>query len=255
MTGEPSIARVYNHWLGGGDTSAADRTAAELAVAAHPGLLTDARANRAFALRVVRFLAAEAGIRQFLDVGSGIPFGTSTHDVAQAIQPGARVVYVDNDPVVATRHASAGPGAGARFVAADLRDPDRVLAEAGELLDFGQPVAILLIAILHLIPDDDDPYGIVRRLTGATGPDSYLALSHVPSDLQPGAMTELGSQLDALLPMRSTYRTRAQVARFLDGLDLVPPGLVPVQRWRPDDPADADPDVAVWGAVARRVHV
>ncbi len=252
MYGEPSIARVYNHWLGGTDTSEADREAAELAVAAHPGLLTDARANRAFALRVVSFLAGEVGIRQFLDIGSGIPFRAGTHDVAQAHQPRARVIYVDNDPVVAARHRSRRQSAVSRFVAADLRDPDRILAEAGELLDFTEPVAILLVAILHLIPDSDDPYGIVGRLISAAAPDSYLALSHVPSDLQPTAMTELGSRLNAVLPTRSTYRTHAQVARFFDGMDLVPPGLVPVQRWRPDDPEDAVHDVAVWGGVARR---
>ena len=252
MSGEPSIARVYNHWLGGTDTSEADRGAADQAVAAHPGLRADARANRAFSLRAVSFLAAEAGIRQFLDIGSGIPFGASTLDVAQAHQPRARVVFVDNDPVVAARHQSRRRPTVTRFVAADVRDPDRILAEAGQLLDFTEPVAILLVAILHLIPDRDDPYGIVGRLTGATAPDSYLALSHVPSDLQQAAMTELGSRLNLLLPMRSTYRTHAQVARFFDGTDLVPPGLVPVQRWRPDDPADARRDVAVWGGVARR---
>jgi S-adenosyl methyltransferase len=250
--GEPSIARLYHHWLGGTDTSEADREAADLAVAAHPGLPADARANRAFGLRVVSFLAGEVRIRQFLDIGSGIPFGASTHDVALAHQPRARVVYVDNDPVVATRQRARQRPAVTRFVAADLRDPDRILAEAGELLDFTRPVAILLVAILHLIPDSDDPHGIVRTLAGAAAPDSYLALSHVPSDLQPAAMTELGSRLNALLPMRSTYRTRAQVARFFDGMDLVPPGLVPVQRWRPDDPEDARHDVAVWGGVARR---
>lgn len=252
MYGEPSLARVYHHWLGGTDTSEADRAAADLAVAAHPGLLTDARANRAFLLRVVSFLAAEAGIRQFLDIGSGIPFRAGTHNIAQAHQPRARVVYVDNDPVVAARHLARRPSPATRFVAADMRDPDRILAEAGELLDFTKPVAILLLAILHLIPDGDDPYGIVARLAGAVAPDSYLALSHVPSDLQPAAMTELGLRLNAVLPMSSTYRTRAQVARFFDGMDLVPPGLVPVQRWRPDDPDDAVHDVAVWGGVARK---
>jgi S-adenosyl methyltransferase len=252
MHGEPSIARVYNHWLGGTDTSEADREAADQAVDAHPGLLTDARANRAFGLRVVSFLAGEVGIRQFLDIGSGIPFGACTHDIALAHQPRARVVYVDNDPVVAERHRARRRPVVTRFVPADVRDPDRILAEAGELLDFTKPVAILLVAILHLIPDSDDPYGIVRRLAGAAAPDSYLALSHLPSDLQQAAMTELGSRLNALLPVRSTYRTHTQVARFFDGMDLVPPGLVPVQRWRPDDPEDALHDVAVWGGVARR---
>jgi hypothetical protein len=252
MYGKPSIARVYNHWLGGTDTSKADREAADQAVAAHPGLLADARANRAFGLRVVSFLAGEVGIRQFLDIGSGIPFRASTHDIALAHQPRARVVYVDNDPVVADRHRSRRRPAVTRFVPADVRDPDRILAEAGELLDFTKPVAILLVAILHLIPDSDDPYGIVRRLAGAAAPDSYLALSHLSRDLERAAMTELGSRPDALLPECRSYRTHAHVARFFDGMDLVPPGLVPVQRWRPDDPEDALHDVAVWGGVARR---
>jgi hypothetical protein len=252
VAGEPSIARVYNHWLGGNDTSAADRAAAEQAVAAHPGLLADARANRAFLGRVVRFLAAEAGISQFLDIGSGIPFGDSTHDIAQAHQPRARVVYVDNDAVVADRHARAQPADSTRFVAADLRATARILDEAGELLDFSRPVGVLLVAVLHLIPDSDDPYAITRRFVRAVTPGSYLALSHVPSDLQTAAMSELGTQMNELLPQRSTYRTHAQVSRFFDGLDLVPPGLVPVPRWRPDDPADSPADVAVWGGLARK---
>jgi hypothetical protein len=247
---EPSIARMYNYWLGGSDNTPADRAAGAAAVAAHPGLLTDARANRAFLRRVVRFLAAEAGITQFLDIGSGIPFGESTHDVAAAHQPSARVVYADNDPVVAARHASMPPETS--FVAADLRDPESILAGAGRLIDFDEPVGVLLVAVLHLIPDSDGPYQIVARLMAAVPPGSYLALSHVPSDLQPAAMAQLGARLNGLLPGRSTYRTQAQVARFFDGLTLVQPGLVPVPRWRPDVPAEATADVAVRGGVARK---
>jgi S-adenosyl methyltransferase len=250
VTREPSIARMYNYWLGGTDNTPADRAAGDAAVAAHPGLLTDARANRAFVRRAVRFLAAEAGVAQFLDIGSGIPFGESTYDVAAAHQPSARVVYADNDPVVAARYATPPPGTG--FVAADLRDPESILAGAGRLIDFDEPVGVLLVAVLHLIPDSDGPHDIVARLMAAVPPGSYLALSHVPSDLQPAPMAQLGARLNGLLPGPSTYRTRAQVARFFDGLTLVPPGLVPVPRWRPDDPADAAADVAVRGGVARK---
>jgi hypothetical protein len=250
-TGVAHIARVYNYWLGGTDNFAADRAAADAAVAAHPGLLTDARANRAFLGRAVRFLAAEAGVRQFLDIGTGIPAAGNTHEVAQAHEPGCRVVYVDNDPMVLARARGLPPGI-TMYLDADLRDPDRILTGAAALLDFTRPVAILLVAVLHLISDEDDPYGIVRRLAGAAAPGSYLTISHVPSDMQTTAMAALGARMNELIPQRSTYRTHAEISRFFSGLDLVPPGIVPVHQWHPDPSPEPPVPAAVWGAVARK---
>lgn len=250
-TGVPHIARMYNYWLGGTDNFAADRSAADAAVAAHPGLLTDARANRAFLGRAVRFLAAEAGLRQFLDIGTGIPAAGNTHEVAQAVAPGCRVVYADNDPMVLAR-ARGLPRDTTMYLNADLRDPERILAGAAGLLDFTRPVAIMLVAVLHLISDEENPYAIVGRLVGAAAPGSYLTISHVPSDMQTAAMAALGARMNQLVAQPSTYRTRAEVARFFAGLELVPPGIVAVHEWRPD-PGSAPPaPAAVWGAVGRK---
>src|SRR6266568_6090442 len=179
------MARVQDYWLGGKDNSAADREAAEQAIAANPGIRRDVRANRAFLVRAVRYLAAERGIRQFLDIGAGIPTANSTHEVAQSVAPACRVVYVDNDPVVLA-HARAlltsTPQGATAYIDADLRDTEKILAQAAQTLDFSRPVAIVLMAILHLIEDADDPYGIITKLLSAVPPGSYLALSHIASD-------------------------------------------------------------------------
>ncbi|HLX50824.1 MAG TPA: SAM-dependent methyltransferase, partial [Streptosporangiaceae bacterium] len=176
------MARVYNYWLGGKDNYAADRRAAERVLEAKPDMVHGVRSNRAFLTRVVRFLAQEAGIRQFLDIGTGIPSANNTHEVAQAIAPQARVVYVDNDPIVLA-HARAlltgAPEGATDYLDADLRDTASILDRAAQTLDFAQPVAIVLMAILHLIPDTDDPYRIVAQLAGAVPPGSYLALSQI----------------------------------------------------------------------------
>src|SRR5271170_7448362 len=160
-------ARVHDYWLGGKDNFAADRAAGDAVMAAYPGIVMSVRANRAFLARIVRFLAAEAGIRQFLDIGTGIPASNNTHEVAQAVAPGARVVYVDYDPVVLT-HARAlltsGPRGTVDYIDADLRDTEKIVREAARTLDFSQPVASMLIAVMHLIVDADDPYGIVGQL-------------------------------------------------------------------------------------------
>ena len=157
-------ARVYNYWLGGKDNFAADREAAEQAIAANPGIVADVRANREFLVRAVRYLAAECGVRQFLDIGAGLPTASNTHEVAQAVARNARIVYVDNDPLV-LMHAqallSSSPEGRTAYVESDLRDTSAILREASRSLDFGAPVALLLLIILHLIPDSDDPYGIV----------------------------------------------------------------------------------------------
>jgi hypothetical protein len=181
-------ARIYDYWLGGKDNFAADREAGELVIASRPGLRESVRANRAFLGRVVRLLAGELGIRQFLDVGTGIPSANNTHEVAQQVAPDARIVYTDNDPIVLA-HAralltSSKPGATA-YLDIDLRDIDKLLQRAADTLDFSQPIAIMLLGILHLIPDDEDPWGMVARLVDAVPSGSYLVITHPASDLLP----------------------------------------------------------------------
>ncbi|HLQ57779.1 MAG TPA: SAM-dependent methyltransferase [Streptosporangiaceae bacterium] len=249
------MARVYDYWLGGKDNFAADRAAAEQAIAANPGILRDVRANRAFLARAVRYLAAERGIRQFLDIGTGIPTANNTHEVAQSVAPECRVVYVDNDPVVLT-HARAlltsAPEGATAYIDADLRDTRRILERAAQTLDFSRPVAVTLLAILHLIPDEDDPRGIVATLMAATASGSYLALSHPAGDIRPAAVAEMSRRINARLgSTRGTMRNHAQIARFFDGLTLVEPGVVQPQWWRPATPS-SDAEVAVWCGVARK---
>jgi hypothetical protein len=234
-TSVPHIARVYDYWLGGKDNFAVDREAAEQVIAAYPGILRDVRAQRAFLSNAVSYLAGVAGIRQFLDIGTGIPTANNTHEVAQDVEPGCRVVYVDNDPMVLT-HARAllvGVTAPTAYVDADLRDTGKVLAEAAQLLDFSKPVAVMLISVLHLIPDEDDPHAIVTRLMEAVPSGSWLALSHPARDVHPQQVTEAASRFNQLARAKATLRTRAEILRFFDGLELLEPGLVQVHQWRP----------------------
>jgi len=245
-------ARVHDYWLGGNDNYAADRAAGDAVIAAYPGIVASVRANRAFLARVVRFLAAEAGIRQFLDIGTGIPAANNTHEVAQSVAPDSRVVYVDYDPVVLA-HArallSSSPEGATDYLDADLRDPGTILAGAARTLDFSRPVAVMLIAIMHLIVDTDDPYGIVATLLAAVPPGSYLVLSQVASDIQAEQMAEAAKRYNRLAHETQRHRTHDEVARFFDGLDLLDPGVVPVQKWRPT-PAESRARSAMWGGVA-----
>ena len=231
----PHIARVYDYWLGGKDNFAVDREAAEQVIAAYPQILLDVRAQRAFLANAVRYLAGVVGIRQFLDIGTGIPTANNTHEVAQGVAPGCRVVYVDNDPMVLA-HARAllvGTTAPTAYIDADLRDTGEVLAEAARLLDFSKPVAVMLISVLHLIPDEDDPHAIVTRLVEAVPSGSWLALSHPARDVHPQQVTEAASRFNQLAPAKATLRTRAEILRLFDGLELLEPGLVQVHRWGP----------------------
>jgi len=250
------IARVYDYWLGGKDNFAADRAAGDEALQAYPDLVSSVRANRAFLARGVRYLAAEAGIRQFLDIGTGIPTANNTHEVAQSVAPESRVVYVDNDPIVLA-HARAllvsGPSGATSYLDADLRDSAQVLDYARGRLDFSQPVGVMLVAVLHLIGPEDDPYGIVRQLMDAVPPGSYLLLSHVASDIEPEKMAEMGKRLNRLLAQKGTYRSQPEVAAFFGGLDVAPPGVVPVPQWRPDSEVEAARRAAMWGGVGRKV--
>jgi hypothetical protein len=248
-------ARMYDYVLGGKDNYAADRAAVEAGLKVWPDMAFAMRANRAFLGRAVRYLA-DAGMRQFLDIGTGIPTAGNTHEIVQAIAPQSRVVYVDYDPVVLA-HARAllvsrDEGATA-YIDADLRDTDRILAEAAELLDFSQPVAITLLAILHAIPDGDDPHAIVAKLVDAVPAGSYLAVSHSGSDLfVPDTKDTFSTVINQTMQQQYTARSREQIDRFFAGLDLVAPGLVPVEEWRPD-PAMANAGTsAVYGAVGRK---
>jgi hypothetical protein len=248
------IARVYNYWLGGKDNYAADRAAGDRTIAEFPGIVVSARANRAFLRRAVRFLVTETGVRQFLDIGTGIPTSDNTHEVAQALAPQSRVVYVDNDPVVlaharalltSTREGTTD------YLDADLREPGPILDRAAQTLDFGRPVAIMLLAVLQLLSDDDDPYRVVARLLAAVPSGSYLVLSHPTSDVQQDRVTAMVARLNDLVAEKVTTRDRDQVERFFAGLELVEPGLVNVSEWRPDD-APAEGPAALWVCVARK---
>ena len=248
-------ARIYDYLLGGKDNFAADREAAEQATAAFPGFVTWARHNRAFLGRAVNYLVAEEGIRQFLDVGTGLPTANNTHEVAQRIAPETRVVYVDNDPVVLVHAQSllnSSPEGVTAFIQADLRDPEAILAHARQTLDFSQPMALMLLAILHVIPDADDPWGVVGQLVAALPSGSYLVISHPARDIHPEQIAEMTKRLNQRLgSVVSHGRTWDEVSRFFTGLELVEPGIVSTPRWRPGtgvDPAD-DP---AYAAVARK---
>jgi len=249
------VARVYNYWLGGKDNFAADRAAGEQAIKAFPNIVLSARANRAFLARAVRFLAEEAGIRQFLDIGTGIPSANNTHQVAQFAAPESRVVYVDNDPVVLA-HARAllasDPKGATDYMDADLRNPLQILAGAERLLDFGRPVAVMLMAILQHIDDEDDPYQIVGTLLSAMPAGSYLALSHPAKDIDAESMAKMADSLNQTMAEKVTFRDRPAVARFFTGLEVVPPGMVQASKWRPASETEAASPAALWAGVARK---
>ena len=251
----PHIARIQNYWRGGKNNYAADREAAGHIAAAYPDLAHSVRANREFLARSVRYLAGEAGVRQFLDIGTGLPAAGSVHEVAQAIAPQSRVVYADNDPVVLL-HARAlltsGPHGATAYIDADVRDTGQVLRQAAVTLDFAQPVAVIVVSVLHMIDDQDDPHAIVARLMDAMPPGSFLALTHVASDLEPEAMAEMARRMSQHVTQRATPRDRATVTRLFAGLDLVPPGLVRVPEWRPESAQAAAAPSTQWGGVARK---
>jgi hypothetical protein len=255
-TSHAHSARVYNYWLGGKDNFAADREAAEQAIAANPGIVADVRANREFLVRAVRYLASECGVRQFLDVGAGLPTANNTHEVAEAIAPDARVVYVDNDPMVlvyARALLTSSPEGRTAYVDSDLRDTPAILREASRILDCGAPIALMLLIILHLIPDQDDPYGIVAALVDGLPSGSYLVLAHPASDIRAASMAEMTRRVNERMSgPRATMRDRAAITRLFEGLELLEPGVVQPQQWRPD-PAVLGPDqVTAWCGVARK---
>jgi len=249
------VARVYNYWLGGKDNFAADRAAGEQAIRAFPEIGLSARSNRAFLARAVRFLAGECDVRQFLDIGTGIPTANNTHEVAQAVAPAARIVYVDNDPIV-LNHARAlltsDPAGTTDYIDADLRDPQGILASAAGLLDFDRPVAVMLLAVLQHLDDEDDPYRVVGTLLEPLPPGSYLAMSHPAKDINAEAMARMAESLNRMMAEKVTFRDNAAVAKFFDGLELVDPGMVQASKWRPISEAEAASPAALWAGVARK---
>jgi hypothetical protein len=248
-------ARVYDYWLGGKDNFAADRAAAEQVIAVRPTVRRDIRENRAFLRRAVAYLA-EAGLRQFLDIGTGIPTSPNVHEVVQRIAPDARVVYVDNDPIVLT-HARAllasTPEGATAYIDADLRDPDKVLREAAATLDLSRPTAVMLVGVLHLISDEEDPYGIAARLMAGVPADSYLVLTHPASDVNAEMAAEGARRYNQSVATPQTRRSFAEVARFFDGLELADPGIVQFHRWHPEPGLDTGQyEVSGWAAIARK---
>nr|MDT0662575.1 SAM-dependent methyltransferase [Micromonospora sp. DSM 115978] len=235
----PSVARAYDYWLGGSHNFEVDREFARQAMAAVPDLRLVARANREFLHRAVRFMLGQ-GIRQFLDVGSGIPTVGNVHEIAERVDPDARVVYVDIDPVaVAHSEQILADRPNAIALLEDLRHAEAILdhPETRRLLDLDQPVGLLLVSVVHAIPDQDDPYGLVKRLWTALAPGSCVAISHVTTDSRPDEMGE-GARLSGRTQTPVTARTKSQVEAFFTGLDLVEPGLVWSPLWRPESPAD-----------------
>jgi O-methyltransferase involved in polyketide biosynthesis len=239
----PSVARVYDFFLGGKDNFAADRALAEQVLQRVPETADALRANRRFLGRAVEFLAT-AGIGQFLDLGAGLPSQNNVHEVAQRANPGARVVYVDNDPVVLTHARALLAGGGSTVVVqGDVREPARILADPAvrQMIDFSRPVAVMCVALLHFVTDDEDPWGIVATLTGGLAPGSYLVLSHSTFDGHPA---EVVAEVQARYRSASApavFRGREGIARFFDGSDLVDPGLVNPTDWRSDDEERARP--------------
>jgi hypothetical protein len=249
-------ARVWNYWLGGKDNYKIDRVVAAEFAETFPGIVDIARQVRHFLFRAIRYLVAEAGVRQFLDIGTGLPTANNTHQIAQGMVPQARVVYVDNDPLVLV-HARAlltsSPEGVTDYIEADVRDPDRLLREAATTLDFTQPIGLMMLAILGHLPDSDDPHGIVSRLVDALPSGSYLALSDdTDTDAANNEATRSYNQNpDAANPYH--LRSPEQIARFFDGLELVEPGVVSTSRWRSEPSAWGEPaEISHYAGVGRK---
>jgi len=244
---------MYDYWLGGKDNFEADRKAAQAALAAYPGMDRLARENRAFLRRVVRYLAGEVGVRQFLDIGTGIPTAGNTHEIAQEVAPECRVVYVDYDPVVLT-HARAllasTPEGTTAYIDADLRDTGILLEKAAQTLDLTKPVAVTMLAVLHAVGDEDDPHTVVAQIMQALPSRSYLAISHLASDLEREKLNDSRDRVNRISHQQYTHRSHADVLRFFDGLEMVEPGLVELRHWRPT--IEASRVTPGWCGLARK---
>ena len=230
----PTSARVWNYWVGGKDNFAADREAGEQILEAMPTLRAIAQMSRRFLLDVVQDLAAERGIRQFLDIGTGLPTADNTHDVAQRAAPDAKIVYADYDPVVLT-HAKAlltsTPEGKTDYIQADVRDPEVILSAAQRTLDFSEPVAVILIFVMHFVPDAEGPYEVVRQLMEPLPSGSYLVMAHAASDIAADYMAAGADAYNDRVTAHLTPRDHAGVSKFFDGLEMTGPGVVPLAQW------------------------
>jgi hypothetical protein len=231
----PSVARMYDYLLGGKDNYAADRTAIEEVIRRAPDTPFMARENRAFLRRAVRFLA-DAGVRQFLDIGAGLPTQGNVHEIAQQVAPDARVVYIDVDPVVLTHGRALLDAPGVSILQGDVRQPEKILSDPDlrKLIDLDEPVAVLMLAILHFVDDDDDPPGIVSRLRAAMAPGSYLTISHVTADFDADRRVRAAGAVYEKATSQITLRSRDEVMKLFEGFELVSPGLTTLSLWRPD---------------------
>ncbi|WP_184876890.1 SAM-dependent methyltransferase [Sphaerisporangium siamense] len=256
-TNVPHSARVYDYLLGGKDNFEADRTAAEDVIKIAPYMPTSVRANRDFMVRVTRYLAAERGVDQFIDIGTGLPTSPNLHEVAQRANPAARIIYVDNDPLVLV-HARAlltsTPEGRTRYIQADLNDPDAIIgsSEVRDTFDFSRPVALCLIAVVHFIHDEDAVRSIIERLMKPLPAGSFLTLSTIALDSAPGDLVREAVAQYNRRGIMSKARTRAQIEEFFAGFELIEPGVVPVHRWRPDEQAFLvrDSMVSMYGGLA-----
>jgi hypothetical protein len=246
-TSKANIARVYDWWLGGTHNFRADQDAARALITVEPRIRAIARANRAFLGRAVRFLAGQAGIRQFLDIGSGIPTEQNVHQVARQAAPQSRILYADNDEVAVSHSKLMLDGVpDTAIIQADLRDPASILDNLAtrRLIDFTQPVGLLLVAVLHLVPDSDHPQEIVAALRAAVAPGSYLVLSHSCRDTTPEVTAAFQDVYNSRIAAQAAIRTHEQITRFFDGFTLIDPGLVWAPEWRPDSPSDVPDEPA-----------
>nr|WP_325048829.1 SAM-dependent methyltransferase [Micromonospora craterilacus] len=253
-TSVPHSARIWNYWLGGKDNFAVDRAAGDQYRQVFPGVVDVARASRQFLIRTITFLAGEAGIRQFLDVGTGLPTANNTHEVAQRIAPDARIVYVDNDPLVLV-HARAllvgTPEGKTAYLDADLHDPPAIFAEVAKTLDFNQPIGLILSGVMGHVPDYETARSITRQLLAPLPSGSYLSLNDGASLISP-EMQQAQDDYNDTGATPYTLRSPDQIAGFFEGLDLVEPGVVPCPRWRPDDDVDTPADIDAFGGVGRK---
>jgi hypothetical protein len=254
-TSVPHPARVYDYWLGGKDNFAADRQVAEDILRVMPVMAQIARGCRLFLSAVVLHLAADLGIRQFLDIGTGLPTADNTHELAQRAAPDARIVYVDNDPIVLAHSRAllrSNTHGDCAYIDADARDVGKVLAGAAQTLDFGQPVAVIMLGLLHFIPDAGDPYSLPSSYMDAFVPGSYLALSHASSDIKEAGQSEAASTYNATTATPITLRSREEFARFFRGLELVPPGIVSLGQWAPGETRTSPETLPTYTALARK---
>ncbi|WP_442738113.1 SAM-dependent methyltransferase [Streptomyces pseudogriseolus] len=255
-TDQPHTARIWNYWLGGKDNYPVDQAAGDQIRALHPGIGDYALADRQFLGRAVRHLAGPCGIRQFLDIGTGLPTADNTHEVAQRVAPDSRVVYVDNDPIVLA-HAEAlltsTPEGVTAYLDDDLRNIDAVLEQAAHTLDFSKPVALVLLGVVIFIEDDEEAYGVVHTLMDRLPSGSHLVLSHtITRPDMPDVDAAVAFWNEHGTP-KLTQRTPGAVSRFFEGLDLLEPGVVSCNRWRPEDPSGELPaEVAMFGGVGRK---